>query len=219
MQIRSLSRLFIAFLLGIVCVPNSGYCDLIHVDFSGEVVATVGSFGDVFDVGDPVSGRYTFDSTTSDRNMDPVIGAYGNALTAWTIHVGATVFTLNTGGVQKFIFVVDSPDERISAVGPGEDLYQIFAELNPVLDAPQVSTNWFFLDTSGTAFGNDALPIILPDISLFDDNLVQIFDSRVGVRSAVFLEIDSLVIPEPNSLIICGVLGIGYWHQRKMISG
>ena len=74
---------------------------------------------------------------------------------------------------------------------------RVVEEVERWMKATSEPADWFFIDTSGRALTSDALPLVPPDISKFNDGTVQVFDSKTGA-SAVFLQINSLVLKEQD---------------------
>jgi len=146
---------------------------LITFNFEGDVTYVGDKLLGTFNVGDKLSGSYTFDSATPDIVTDPVFGDY-YALKALNFTVGTYTGTLGAG--TRVIEVVNNYTDIISTT----DWYRV---LNNPFSGPNVGglpPSDFLLylqDTTAAVFSSDALPITPPDLSLFDE---KVFDVRFG---------------------------------------
>ena len=68
----------------------------ITVNFGGTVV---GSGVPIFPNGTAISGSYIYESSTPDTNASPTVGQF-NAVSAWSVTVGATTFAATGGQIQ-----------------------------------------------------------------------------------------------------------------------
>jgi hypothetical protein len=181
----------------LLAVSDVAEAEPISFRFVGTVTRSTGSFENQFDVGDPVLGFYTFESTQPDLDSDPQLGHYSAAVRQWRFAVGSTLFELNPVGVNVISVGNDTPDG---------DFYQLFADLVPALGFSDLRANWLFRDPSGQALSSDALPLVPPPLSAFAFESAQVFSNGLAGNS-VSLEISSLTrvaerLPEPSPLVL-----------------
>jgi parallel beta-helix repeat protein len=137
--------------------------------YEGTVDTTLG--GPAFDafLGETIRFEYTFDTSTPDSNPSGN-GDYINALTDVVVSVGANSYTAALGdivvtnsGTNPDRYVVDAPS---SSSGPSIDGIPIDRLILLLVDSTQ------------TYFSTDALPLVQPDPSGFDNVQIRIeFDS------------------------------------------
>ncbi len=189
-----INRIPLAFVIGSLTlgvVADQAPGGLVTWEFAG-VITTVYDphdlMGGAVTVGTPFSGLYTFESTTPDTNPREYHGVYP-AITEFSGLVGPFAFL---GPIGPNSIIVGLPSSSLSSAGYGTNVGIEF--LGQPADAFLSLT-----DDSGTAFLTDALPVIPPDLDLFD---------RVGfditARSKdFFVEGElTLLVPEPGTLVL-----------------
>jgi hypothetical protein len=188
----------------------------IRFDLSGPVTFVApGGLGDTFNTSQTFSASYTFDAEARDLAPDdPSFGQY-DAIVALSVRVGDYSLTLADSG-QRSIFVENGSPDRytVEAAVTGPNAGQ-FAPLRFQL---------FFLDPSGTALTNDALPRFAADVfSGFGVSFWDVQFQILGGRDifAVGGDITSLrtFVPEPTALVLLGSglagLGIRAWRRHR----
>lgn len=177
--------------------PASG--GLVTWEFTGEITSvkdTSGLLGGAVVVGTPFSGSFTFESTTFDSNAALDVGWYANANTDISGFLGGLGFSgpgLGTNAVSV----------TNGAAGSGPDRLDSFGSVDLIADG---LTFWLSLiDSSGTAFVNDDLPVAPPDLNSFDSATIRFLRQTGDID--LLGEITSLT-PDPStlSLLVFGSL-------------
>jgi hypothetical protein len=125
----------------------------------------------------PMSGSYTFESTTADTEPgDANLGEYAGAITAWTTSIGSLTFSLDGAGPVNEISVVLDPAEHF--YNPAASI----EESPPAAGLPaQLTGDIFLLDLAKTAITSDALPLIPPNVDDFTAALIGIFNEQTAL--------------------------------------
>ena len=177
--------------------------DLITFEFAGEVTSIYdpeGLIGDAVTLGSPLSGLYTFESTTPDtRPSQSSRGLYDGAITHLAGHVGAMDFSM----------APDSSNEVDVWNGLTSEAYQVDRGIQMAGRAPGFQLN--LAQSSGSAFEDDSLPLSPPDLSLFDSTRFLISTGTEGYGFSLSGELTSLV-PEPSTLAL---LALGAWATLR----
>ena len=150
----------------LVSFAQDASAGLVTWEFAGhltEVQDEDGSLGDLFTVGMPFSGSYTFDPETRDASPGALdFGRYDEAVKSISGLVGDVPF-LQVPGLDGQIIILDNI---------GGDSYS----LNSVVEFLQASIGFSLLlaDSSGTVFGDDSLPLKPPDLTGIDSTLLRL---------------------------------------------
>ena len=209
-------QLAVAFVAVLIASAGQVQAGLITFSFSGTVdnVDFDNGTPTEFVVGDTFSGVYTFESTDADSNASPNNGYYFSSISLLSTTVGSYsgsfapgyILVRNNVPVQD-IYIVQSDN---SASGPtvlGLPLYNFELELN---------------DSSGTAFSNDALLLLPPDLTDFTAGQLRLgfADNDNGIFGRVTAGIDSLTlettaVPEPSSIALLGFGAVGLFAKAR----
>jgi len=208
--VKYLLRLSICW-AAVLVAPVATMAASITFNFTGVVTAVDSLLASEFSVSESVVGSYTFESTTPDSDPDPTQGIYDNAVTAFTATFGGD-YTV-TQGSDNDISVLDGL--------PGNDAYSVFLA-NPtaptVAGLNVVALFLGLIDTDSTVFTSDALPLLPPSFSEFEDfTSGTIFLDDPNNRSVNFQLTSLTIIPEPSTFVLAtlGLLGMGYrWKNR-----
>jgi hypothetical protein len=168
-------------------------------------------------IGDPVSGTFTFESTTADTDPLPHLGGY-RAITVGSFQFGSYAGTIGpTAGTNASISVVDFTccDSYsawdVTPVGPlvhqaGFDFELVKLEL-------------YLEDITGAVFSSVALPTTPPPLSSFDFGYVELRFVPTSFPSsyAIIASVDSLTLgPEPTGeLLLLAAGGILAAMRRR----
>ena len=197
---------------------SSGFAFPISID----ITATVRSVRDdenVFDgainVGDVITGTYTYESTTVDSNPSDTVGDYRHDTSPYgiTLNAGGFVFQTDPDNVE---FLVEIGNDRYY----GTDFYLLRSYNNvPLSDDLVVEhISWQLNDPTQTALSSEALPTVPPILgdweSIFGLMIMGGFpDPYGGYPSDDFLiraDVSSAVlsgsapIPEPTTMLLFG---------------
>ncbi len=202
----------LCLLLGAVRPANA---TLVTIYIEG-VVDSVHDYGNYLEgkvnVGDPITGYYTYDTATPDTNPSEWIGDY------WHYSPPAGIL-LTTGG---FEFETDPGHVQFllsvgNAGGPySMDNYLVRSYGNlPLSNGVALSTiSWQLDDSTGTALDSDAIPMGPPDLTEWEvyPSLCLEADRMYVVRGHI-----TQAIPEPAtlSLIALGAFGLAARKTRK----
>ncbi len=194
-------------LITVLFSAPSAQAEWITIEISGSVTDVVDmGLGNNFHFGDPVSGTYTFDSTTP-YSYTPQGDGYWHytAPAGVSLNINGFNFQTNPDSVYFLITVVND--------NLGTDSYAIQSDVNLSFNGDPVSTiAWYLHDSTGTALSSDALPLITTsDLTKWDTNMldIQVFKSliRAEITSAE-------VVPEPASAVLLG-LGAAFLASRR----
>ena len=176
----------------VLAAPGLARAALVTWEFAGEITFVYDQadrLGGRVAAGSPFSGFFTFETTASDSWDDPNVGNY-QAVTEFGLQMAELPFARCFEGA---IFVANGyeayPSDRFGLNFSGEFLGE------PAYG--YVS----FVDESGTAFGSDALPVTILDLSAFDQTMFNLRPLQDIPFWNVQGDITSLV-PEPATLIL-----------------
>lgn len=201
-------RQVVAALL-VACWMGAALAAPMTMAFSGTVSQTPtldpnDAFGGVIDSGTGFNGRYTFDPTAPDTAADSAIGAYRSA--------GAP-YALTIAFGSPGVFDVSFGDLAIG-IGNGllgADFYTFIAPL--VAPDLGLTASLVLIDSDGSVFGSDALPIGVLSLDEFETRQFSLIGSVVntdGSRTQVEIlgALDTLActdgcqVPEPHGLLL-----------------
>lgn len=186
---------------------------IITFNFNGVITSVSSSlFDPSVQVGAPIRGSYTFDSTTPNNYPnDPTIGVYESSGPPYGLAVS---FGSDT-------FLADSFTTTIYNLGPFA--YIVSADIN--VDVPGGSLGQFYLrldDPTQFVASSNALPVTPPTVNSFVEreiNFSYAYSSSVGEIQGKLDSITAAPVPEPSPVlgyIALGTLGaVGYTLKRK----
>lgn len=188
-------------LCAILLSPVTSMAASISFGFSGSVSDVLGGVftqngagANGFSSSLPMSGSFTFNSTTADTNGSANTGRYNGTIQNLTVTVGNYTATYNPG--TSFIRVVNNP-------GVGS-IYHV--EVNglsgPLVNGRAPSSFEINLENpTGTAFTNDHLPTTPPSLSSFSRNQWRLIFGATGHRVQGAL---SSLVPLPAAVWLFG---------------
>ena len=128
-------------------------------------------FGGAIQVGDKITGKYIYDSTTPDSEPSSTLGLYEHTSSPYGIE-------LECGG---FVFKTDPNDVEFGIIIYNDfytygDAYAPYSVNNLDLsNGLKVSfIGWALIDSTGNALSSDALPTTIPILSDWNENFIQI---------------------------------------------
>jgi hypothetical protein len=130
---------------------------------------TYNLLGDVIQINDTISGKYTYDSGTPDSNPDPKIGDYRHISSSFGIEVkaGNLVFKTNPSNVDFLIELVNDYGN------PQRDFYLVQSYNNLQLSNGMFVDRiyWQLEDNTSSALSNTALPTTAPVLPKWQSKL------------------------------------------------
>lgn len=216
---RAIIALLLVLILGMASFSRSAEGALITIAIEGvvdEVADGRGYLEGRIEVGDVITGRYSYDSATPDQDWlwgsasDTVgryhyfSGPYGVAVSA-----GGLVFQSDPGNLSFVVGIVNDNQQ-------GEDGYWIDSYNNAALFNGTLvgGISWLLSDPGGTVFFSDALPTNAPVLTEWQFNRLAITGSaRNGF--AVLGHITSAgAVPEPATVLLLGLGGLAFTRKR-----
>jgi len=189
---------------------------LITFSFEGSIKSMSDSLNSYFEIGQTMSGSYTFDSNTPDTHTSSEYGNYHESIIDLEVTVGDKTYTDIPGssGGDNIIQVKDQTDTYPK--DPSEDRYWV----NMVVDGPNLGSfgfiqpDYFRLcmeDPTAEAFINTNLPLTPPDKDDFNYNNMWLVFTEYGNSRHITAELTSLsAVPIPSAvwLLGSGLIGI-----------
>jgi hypothetical protein len=186
--------------LALLASPLSARAASVTFQFSGLVTDVFGSVftpggtgSNGFSTGLPLSGSYTFNSSTPDSGGGANNGRYNNAVQNLSVTVGGYTATFTPG--SSFIQVINRPSG---------DSYEVRADGllgNAVNGRIPTSFRFELTDPSGSVFSNDSLPTTPPSLSSFASSQWRLIFEATGRRVQGAL---SSVVPLPAAVWLFG---------------
>jgi hypothetical protein len=225
-----MKRLIVRIGLGIVMggllwggLPaNQAMATLVTFNFTGAVTS-VGTHlsGGPFSVTQPVTGSYTFESTTG-VNVSGTTGTYNGALDGSPTHLNVTI-----GTYVASLAVGDDKDNKIevkNTAGMSGDAYAVkgFFSGDPVQTHDAKSFELSLTNPSGNPFNSVALPTTPPSLNSFAERTLRLVFENGGNSRTVIVALGPLTaVPLPPAVILFGAglialvgFGAGGWRKR-----
>lgn len=210
----SLRVVLICFgLTSAVCLRS----EIFNFKFSGIITdADVGvsSLDDSITNGSSFTGFYTFDSAVLDSETDPTVGdyRYTNAACGVVVKAGNYVFRTSPLHVDFIIETVNRTNG---------DSYLFRSSVNVASDGICLGDiEWQIYDPSATAWNNDALPTVPPNLNALSDGVLAIHGGNFSLSGPVqSIGVNSLVLTNPPAATIYPAVELnwpavfGYFYQ------
>jgi hypothetical protein len=204
----------IIFAVLFLSLPAVSYGRLITITITANVNHVGDSYSNLFNgkvsVGDPVTGTYTYDTSTTDTNpSNPDVGDYWHyaAPCGITINIGSFIFESDRNNVRFLLEVLNSPSQQD---GYGIQSYNNICTSDSDIEVGRIGYGIF--DSTGNSFSNDALPATLFN---WDNAVLGIYGPRDGLYFEIKANVASVtLVPEPATLFLT-VLGLIVIRKHK----
>jgi len=195
----------LALLVGVVPVQGTPI-----TFYFGGIIDTIddpyGALDGSIQVGGPFSGSYTFDPPIPDSYPnDPEFGRYISSSSSMEFIMGNMV--IDVVGEQLEIAIGNYKWSDSYSWGGWGFVYE---------DMEILELYMSLSDLSASVFDSDALPLMIPDLNVFNGKQFHLDADKTGVgRSSVYGTVTYLV-PEPVTMIfyLCGSMTL-LWKKRN----
>jgi hypothetical protein len=188
------------------------YLVTIYIEAEVDSVGDSGNYLEgKINVGDTITGYYTYESTTVDIEPSIYIGRYEHYSSPYGINLtaGGFVFKTDPDNVNFIVSVVNAGGTYTSD--------DFVAVSNNNVNLPQGTVvekiSWNLSDSTGTALSSDALPTTPPVLSDWQFNVLNISGGEKGYSFGIWGHVTSAV-PEPTTILLLG-LGIIFLRKNK----
>lgn len=210
------TKIAIVFLIVLALSGSRVSAEVITIEITAEITGMDdrdGLLEGMVNVGDIITGSYTYDPSTEDSNPLETVGNYhhysppcGISLTA-----GGFVFQTNTENVN-FLVVIGNNHMYSSWDNYGVGSYNNLMLYNGVYIN---LVSWGLQDSSGTALSSDALPTLPPVLEDWDYNQLTIEGSFDGGCPMVLLGARvTSAVPEPATVLLFGLGALALLRKR-----
>ncbi len=200
-------------MMAVICILAVGVPRARATLITIEITAVVDSVDDQgnylegqIEVGDIITGTYTYESTTPDSNPSSYIGHYWHydPPAGISLMVGGFDFRTDPGNIEFLIGIVNDGTS-------GDDSYWLISYNNlPLSNGTLVdSIGWQLNDPTGNALSSTDLPTTPPVL----DDWQSIVGLRLeGDRAFIIGATVTSAIPEPATILL---LGLGFLLLKK----
>jgi len=171
-----------------------------EIDFVGDPYNLLG--GNI-QVGDTITGSYTYESTTPDSNPLPNGGDYWHYQSPCGVFLSVSGFEFRTD-LENVEFLV----EIINNYPPDDDyLLRSYNNL-PLSNGTSVDhISWWLYDPTGNALSSYVLPTTPPVLDDWQENRLLIHGPLRGISFGIEAHVTS-AIPEPATLLLFALGGL-----------
>ena len=200
--------------LGLSCLVGAvGSADATPLTFAYTGTITSADLS-AFSVGDPVSGTFTFESTTADTDANPSLGRF-LAITSGSFSFGSYAGTIGTTGSTNPTLLIGNVASGCcdsynayddTPVGPNVEDFGFVFQL--------VQWELYLEDATGTVFGSTALPTTPPPLSSFEFDFVELRFNPFA--AGIMAHVESLtLVPEPSVGALLLAVGVVAARGRR----
>jgi hypothetical protein len=186
--------------------------EIVTIYLNAEVTF-VDDIGDLLegrvDVGDTITGSYTYNSDTLDSNPLNTVGEYQhfNPPSGISFSVGGFIFKTDPDNVDFLMTILDNHN--------GEDRYSFINYNNlPLSSGVEVDiVSWGLYDDSSTALSSVSLPTVPPSLEDWEKNYLHITFGYKG--SAYILAQVTSAVPEPATILLLALGSLIIVRRRR----
>ena len=202
---REKTKIVVVFFVILALSANSLQAAIIIIDLTAEI-SDVDDLGGLLEglvnVGDIITGSYTYDSATPDSKPSETVGQYEYVTQPYgvSLSVGGFVFQTDPENIN---FLVSVGNNHL-----GDDRYSLRSYSNlPLSNGVLVDhISWQLVDYSATALSSDALPTTPPVLedwqSIFGITITFGYKGSSMIRAHVT---SAELVPEPATIFLLGL--------------
>jgi hypothetical protein len=207
-------NLLLIFVVALLSCAMPAKAELITIAISGHVTAVNDMYSNLnsqINIGDAITGTYTYDSAIADAAPSPESGLYYNAGNPCGISLYIDGFDFKTDPTNVDFLV------SIGNWATGDKTYVLRSYNNLPLSSgdPIVHILWQLNDSTGTALSSDDLPLTAPDLSKWNVNGLTIDIARGGTGTIQGIITSAVLVPEPCSILLFLAGGIVFRRQKR----
>ena len=210
-RFRQIKGILLAFMFAGIPVARA---TTIEIGLSAEVsyIDDGGLLEGLLNIGDVVTGRYSYDSETPDTNPSNTAGIYWHYEFPCGIVLSAGEYTFETdpGNIIFRIGIGDGDD--------GHDTYSLISYSNlPLSNDVEVFSIWWQLnDYSQMALSSDALPLGPPILEDWEYDWGLRIELGPKGDTMVTADVTSVwLIPEPATVLLLGLGALALLRMRR----
>jgi len=209
------------FLAALVLFCGSSYADLITISITaqvGRIDDDSNLFGGQIQVGDTITGFYTYDTDTPDGASTPDAGDYWFYNWPCGISLNVSGFSFKSDPNNTEFYVGIGNDNPWYDPNINQDTFVLRSNNNlPVYnDIYANEIDWTLDDYTGNALSSDALPTTAPVLEDWSGDWgIRIWGGKPGVGSFfiwTYAIAEVELVPEPATILL---LGLGAFALRK----
>ncbi len=233
-SLKRLPSIAIAAVSAVLLAAPVSDAALFTYSFTGEVTAVsnpLGLFTSPAVLGAPVTGSFTYTDVSNqgsfsfNANFTNYSHAETPAVTSLVLSIGGATVTSSEFSLSNMIIGNDNPADTFPPFFPIGDSFRYVDSLDSVsalFDFSQselfhYATGMLFIaDSTGGAFGSQALPSGLP-LASFDNRfgVVDITDDNFGESGRLTFRIDSIqAVPEPGMTMLLSISAVALATRR-----
>jgi hypothetical protein len=207
-----MAALWVSFLL----FSSQVRAETITIEITGNVTSTSGSgLPATIHAGDTFTGIYTYESLTPDSNPSTKYVTYQhNSPYGISISLGGYEFKTAPNHIGQFLIGITN-DDPMTPMGMA-DGFTVYSSENDFISSAGLtidSIRWDLFDTSHMTFSSDTLPGVVPVLTDWNYNYLEIYGYNGTNNGFLIQGIVTQVIPEPvtDILMITGM----FFLRRK----
>ena len=181
------------------------------VDGQGSFVVPPELAG-VISIGDPVSGRFSYDPSTADSDPAPTLGLYVHRDPRFLLEVTLGGAHISTDPDDPELSIQILNDHPIGIAPNGIDRFGVISRSQTAISPSAVvpgQLHFFLSDLTETALDTDQIPSTLPDLGPLPPDRHALAQGQVATSTGAFPQVfvnfsitEWHVVPEPSGLAL-----------------